>query len=49
LILRPLIHMCVFSPPLVISETQIHQMFDIIEKAIGLTTDDLVQQGVEFG
>jgi adenosylmethionine-8-amino-7-oxononanoate aminotransferase len=49
LILRPLIHMCVFSPPLVISEAQIHQMFDIIEKAIGLTTDDLVKQGVEFG
>ena len=34
LILRPIINMCVFSPPLVISEPQINQMFDILESGI---------------
>jgi putrescine---pyruvate transaminase len=47
LILRPIINMCVFSPPLIISETQIHDMFDIIDRAIQRTTDDLVGQGVK--
>ena len=47
LILRPIINMCVFSPPLIISEQQIHDMFDIIERAIQRTTDDLVRQGVK--
>jgi adenosylmethionine-8-amino-7-oxononanoate aminotransferase len=49
LLLRPLIHMCVFSPPLIIVEDQVHQMFDIIEKAIQLTTNDLQRQGVQIG
>ena len=48
LILRPLINMCVFSPPLIISETEIHDMFDILERAIGLTTDDLTRQGIRL-
>jgi len=34
LILRPIINMCVFSPPLIISEPQINQMFDILESGI---------------
>ncbi|MEM8731873.1 MAG: aminotransferase [Pseudomonadota bacterium] len=34
LILRPLVNMCVFSPPLIISESEIHQMFDILEQGI---------------
>ena len=34
LIVRPLVNMCVFSPPLVISEPQIDEMFDILEQAI---------------
>ena len=34
LVLRPIINMCVMSPPLVISESQIQQMFDILHKAI---------------
>lgn len=45
LILRPLINMCVFSPPLIISEREIHTMFDIIELAIKLTTDELNAMG----
>ena len=34
LIVRPLINMCVFSPPLTISPDQINEMFNIIEDAI---------------
>ena len=34
LIVRPLVNMCVFSPPLVITERQIDGMFDILEQAI---------------
>ena len=34
LTLRPLINMCVMSPPLVITPDQIDQMFDILEQAI---------------
>lgn len=34
LIVRPLINMCVFSPPLTISRNEIDRMFDIIEHAV---------------
>ncbi len=34
LIVRPLVNMCVFSPPLVITRPQIDEMFDILEEAI---------------
>ena len=34
LLLRPIINMCVMSPPLIISQDQINQMFDILGKAI---------------
>lgn len=34
LVLRPVINMCVMSPPIVISEDQINQMFDILGQAI---------------
>ncbi|ESR24539.1 aminotransferase [Lutibaculum baratangense] len=34
LIVRPLINMCVFSPPLIITEDEIDEMFDILERAI---------------
>ncbi|MFK7939879.1 MAG: aminotransferase [Roseovarius sp.] len=48
LLLRPLINMCVFSPPLVIEEAQIHQMFDILAEGIKRTTDDLTKQGIKI-
>jgi adenosylmethionine-8-amino-7-oxononanoate aminotransferase len=35
LIVRPLINMCVFSPPLIITAPQIDLMFDILDRAIG--------------
>ena len=41
LMLRPIINMCVFSPPLIITETEIHRMFDIMDVAIGRTADEL--------
>ena len=34
LIVRPLINMCVFSPPLTITAEQIDEMFDIIEESL---------------
>ncbi|WP_280952560.1 aminotransferase [Roseovarius aestuariivivens] len=34
LIVRPMINMCVFSPPLTISRDEIDRMFDIIEDAV---------------
>ncbi len=47
LILRPIINMCVFSPPLIITKDQVDQMFDILEQGIRKTTDDLVKQGIK--
>lgn len=41
LILRPVINMCVFSPPLIISRDQINQMFDIVEKGITAAAQNL--------
>ena len=46
LIVRPLINMCVFSPPLVITKKQIDQMFDILGKGLELTMRDLEKQGL---
>jgi adenosylmethionine-8-amino-7-oxononanoate aminotransferase len=34
LIVRPLLNMCVFSPPLIITEAEIDEMFDILDAAI---------------
>ena len=34
LLLRPLINMCVFSPPLIITLEEIDTMFDIIDAAL---------------
>ena len=48
LVLRPLINMCVFSPPLIISEEEIHKLFDILELAIKLTSDELTRNGHHF-
>jgi len=42
LIVRPLINMCVFSPPLVITKAQIEQMFDILETAVGQVQEEML-------
>jgi adenosylmethionine-8-amino-7-oxononanoate aminotransferase len=38
LLVRPLINMAVFSPPLIITKDQIDEMFDILEKALEQVT-----------
>ncbi|MGB3314896.1 MAG: aminotransferase, partial [Albidovulum sp.] len=46
LIVRPLINMCVFSPPLVITTGEIDQMFDILAEGIRRASDDLAREGL---
>lgn len=45
LLVRPLINMCVMSPPLIITAGQIDDMVEILGKAISRTMDDLVREG----
>lgn len=49
LLVRPLINMCVMSPPLTISTTQIDEMADILRKSIVITQDELVREGLWKG
>src|SRR3546814_8510167 len=42
LIVRPLMNMCVFSPPLVITRSQIDAMFDLLEEAIRQVSIEIV-------
>jgi adenosylmethionine-8-amino-7-oxononanoate aminotransferase len=46
LLVRPLIHMCVMSPPIVITREQIDDMVAILREGISRTMDDLVREGV---
>jgi putrescine---pyruvate transaminase len=45
LIVRPLVNMCVFSPPLVITQDQIDELFDILDAAIRRVSLDLTDPG----
>jgi adenosylmethionine-8-amino-7-oxononanoate aminotransferase len=49
LLVRPLIHMCVMSPPLIISRSQIDDMVAILREGISRTMDDLATEGVWQG
>jgi adenosylmethionine-8-amino-7-oxononanoate aminotransferase len=49
LLVRPLIHMCVMSPPLTISLEQIDDMVSILRRGIELTMDDLTREGLWKG
>ena len=49
LLVRPLIHMCVMSPPLTITKAQIDDMAAILRKGIELTMDDLAREGLWRG
>ena len=42
LIVRPLINMCVFSPPLTITIEQIGEMFDIIEESLVEVSNEML-------
>jgi adenosylmethionine-8-amino-7-oxononanoate aminotransferase len=44
LIVRPLINMCVMSPPLIIRRQQVDEMVAILRRGIELTMDDLVRE-----
>ena len=45
LILRPMWHLCVFSPPIVITEAQVDDMVGIMDRAIRDVADDLIREG----
>jgi adenosylmethionine-8-amino-7-oxononanoate aminotransferase len=45
LLVRPVYHMCVMSPPLIITRSQIDDMVAILRKGIELATDDLKREG----
>ena len=49
LIVRPLINMCVMSPPLIITAGQIDEMVKILRKGISRTMDDLMREGLWKG
>lgn len=49
LLVRPLINMCVMSPPLTINAEQIDEMADILRKSIVVTQDELVREGLWKG
>ncbi len=43
LLVRPLINMAVFSPPLIISRAQVDEMFDILEAALEEVTEQMTE------
>lgn len=49
LLVRPLIHMCVMSPPLVITRQQVDDMVAILREGISRTMDDLRSEGLWQG
>ena len=49
LLVRPIGHLNVMSPPLVITESQIDFIAETLEVAIRQVTDDLVREGVRMG
>ena len=49
LLVRPLINMCVMSPPLVITRAQIDDLVGILREGISRTMDDLRREGVWNG
>ena len=49
LLVRPIGHLNVMSPPLVITESQIDFIAETLEVAISQVTDDLVREGVRVG
>ena len=49
LLVRPLINMCVMSPPLTIDRSQIDRMADILDQSIRSTMDDLTREGLWKG
>ena len=49
LLLRPLINMCILSPPLIINKDQINTIVAILREGISLTMNDLREEGIWNG
>ena len=49
LLIRPLSHLVILSPPLIITRAQVDQAVAALRKAIQATTDDLVKEGLWQG
>lgn len=49
LLVRPIINMCVMSPPLIITRGQIDQMVDTLRKGIELSMEDVRREGLWKG
>ena len=49
LLVRPIVNMCVMSPPLVITEEQISDMANILREGISRTQDELREEGMWQG
>jgi putrescine---pyruvate transaminase len=49
LIVRPIGHLNVMSPPLIITETQVDFVAEVLERAIRQVADDLVREGFDLG
>ena len=49
LLVRPLIHMCVMSPPLIITREQVDDLVAILREGISRTMDDLRAEGLWNG
>ncbi|MCZ6642234.1 MAG: aspartate aminotransferase family protein, partial [Gammaproteobacteria bacterium] len=49
LILRPYMHLCVFSPPIIITKAQVDEMVGIMSKSILEVADDLIREGIWDG
>ena len=49
LLVRPLINMCVMSPPIIIDHEQIDELIRVLRSGIERTIDDLKKEGVAGG
>jgi adenosylmethionine-8-amino-7-oxononanoate aminotransferase len=49
LLIRPLSHLVILSPPLIINKTQVDMAVASLRKAIRATADDLIREGLWQG
>ena len=49
LLVRPIGHLNVMSPPLIVTEAQVDQIAEVLERAIRQVTDDLIREGHRIG
>jgi putrescine---pyruvate transaminase len=49
LMVRPIGHLNVMSPPLTITEAQVDVVVEVLERAIRKVTDELVREGHRIG